>query len=363
MTFYTIEVYFWPAQHWCCHLKKENDYLVQSYMIRTRKNIKIIFKYIVAPLLGAWLFYSLYQQIKGQPNLLQSIDLIKEAPFGAQALKFWTVIALVFINWGFEAKKWQVLVKTLQPFTFLRAYRSVLSGVTLSLNTPNRIGEYGGRILYVKEGNRIKAISLSIAGSISQLIITLIIGCCGLVYLIFFQGVSNDMIMGLSVFWLKTLLLLSSFATVLVVVFYFKLSWLIKLVEKIPAAAKYVEYISVLDDFTPKLLLRLLSLSFFRYLVFVFQYILMLQVLDVGILWVNGFWIISILFLVLAIVPSFAIADLGIRGKFSIELLNFYSTNTVGIIGTTFGIWFINLFIPALAGSLLILGIKFFKDK
>ena len=331
-------------------------------MIRTRKNIKIIFKYIIAPLLGAWLFYSLYKQIKGQPDLQQSIDLIKEAPFGKQAWKFWFVIALVFVNWGFEAKKWQVLLRTLQPVSFFTAYKSVLSGVTLSINTPNRIGEYGGRILYVQEGKRIKAISLSIAGSISQLIITLVMGCCGLIYIIFYQGDSHTLVMGLPAFWLKSLLFLSACATAIIVLFYFRLSWLIKLIEKIPAAAKYVQYISVLDSFNAKLLLRLLFLSFLRYIVFVIQYILLLQVLDVSILWINGFWIISILFLVLAIVPSFAIADLGIRGKFSTELLSFYSTNTVGIIGTTFGIWFINLFIPALAGSLLILGIKFFKD-
>jgi Lysylphosphatidylglycerol synthase TM region len=332
-------------------------------MIRTTKNIKIIFKYIIAPLLGAWLFYSLYKQINEQPNLQQSIDLIKEAPYGSQAWKFWIVIILVFVNWGFEAKKWQLLLKTIQHITFFTAYKSVLSGVTLSLNTPNRIGEYGGRILYVQEGSRIKAISLSIAGSISQLIITLIIGCGGLVYLIFFQGNNQGSVMGLSVFWLKTLLFLSSCASIVIVLFYFRLSWLIKLVEKIPAVARYVQYINVLEEFTPKLLLRLLSLSFFRYLVFVIQYILLLQVLHVEILWINGFWTISILFLVLAIVPSFAIADLGIRGKFSTELLSFYSSNTLGIIGTTFGIWFINLFIPAFLGSLFILSIKFFKDK
>ena len=332
-------------------------------MIRISKNIKIIVKYIIAPLLGAWLFYSLYKQINEQPNLNESIELIKKSPFGEQAWKFWIVIALVFVNWGFEAKKWQVLLKTIQPINFFTAYKSVLTGVTLSLNMPNRIGEYGGRILYVKEGSRIKAISLSIAGSISQLIITLILGCGGLIYLIYFQQQNSSSVMGLSVFWLKTLLFLSSGAAVLLTLFYFRLSWLTKLVEKIPAATKYVQYINVLERFTPKLLLRLLSLSFFRYLVFVIQYILLLQVLHVEILWITEFWIISILFLVLAIVPSFAIADLGIRGKFSTELLSFYSANTVGIIGTTFGIWFINLFIPALLGSLLILGIKIFKDK
>jgi len=138
---------------------------------------------------------------------------------------------------------------------------------------------------------------------------------------------------------------------------------LIRLLEKIPSSKKFINYFNVLEDFTAKLLLRLLSLSIFRYLVFVLQYILLLQVLHVEIFWFDCFWIISILFLVLAIVPSFAIADLGIRGKFSTGLLNLYSANTVGILGTTFGIWFINLFIPALAGSIMILGIRFFKEK
>ena len=332
-------------------------------MIRPNKNIKIIFKYIIAPLLAVWLFYSLYQQIKAQPDLQQSIDLIKEAPFGPQAWKFWIVFLLVFVNWGMEAKKWKLLIMPVQKISFFTAYKSVLSGVTLSLNTPNRIGEYGGRILYIKEGSRIKAISLSIAGSISQLIITLFMGCGGLVYLLFFQHKHEGPVMGLSVFWIEILLFISTVVTAILILFFFRLSWLTRLVEKIPSAQKFVKYINVLEEFTPKLLLRLLSLSFFRYIVFVIQYILLLQVLHVDIFWTDGFWIISILFLVLAIVPSFAIADLGIRGKFSTELLGVYSANAIGIIGTTFGIWFINLFIPAILGSIFILGIKFFKDK
>lgn len=327
------------------------------------KNIKRIFKYVLAPLLAAWLFYSLYQQIKSQPNLHQSLQLMKEAPFGALAWKFWVVVILAFINWGLEARKWQVLVKPVQQMNFLRAYKSVLSGLTLSLNTPNRMGEYGGRILYIKEGSRLKAISLSIAGSISQLIITLVLGCSGLVYLLYFQGTHPAPVMGLSVFWIKVLLLISSIITVILILFFFRLAWLIRLIEKIPASKKFIQYVKVLEEFTPKLLLRLLSLSFFRYLVFVLQYILLLQVLNVTISWADSFWIISILFLVLAVVPSFAIADLGIRGKFSTELLSVYSVNTVGILGTTFGIWIINLFVPAVVGSILILGIKFFKDK
>ena len=331
-------------------------------MIRN-KRFKIIIKYFIGPLLGLWLFYSLYQQIKHQPNLHESLSLIRKAPFGQNAWKFWLVILLAFLNWGIEARKWQVLLKPLQKIRYLRAYRSVLSGLALSLNTPNRMGEYGGRILYVKDGSRLKAISLSIAGSISQLIITLLLGCGGLIYILYFKTLPSGSLMGLSVYWIKVLLFISSVVTALLILFFFRLSWLISLLEKIPGSLKFIEYFNVLDKFTAKLLLRLLSLSLFRYLVFVLQYILLLEVLHVEIFWSDCFWIISILFLVLAIVPSFAIADLGIRGKFSTGLLSLYSINTIGILGTTFGIWFINLFVPALAGSILILGIKFFKEK
>ncbi len=332
-------------------------------MFPLHKNINIFFNHILSPLLGAWLFYSLYKQVKGQPHLYDSIDMIKQSPVGDEAWKFWTVMVLVFINWGIEARKWQLLVRSLQPINLFVAFKSVLAGVTLSINTPNRMGEYAARILFVKEGNRIKAISLSIVGSMSQLIITLLMGCGGLIYIIVTKQASVNSVMGLSFFWIKTLLFLAALAAGILMLLYFKLSWMVKIIEKIPPFLKYAHYISVLEEFHAKVLLRLLSLSLVRYLVFVIQYILLLQVLSVEISWIQGFWIISILFLVLAIIPSFAIADLGIRGKFSTELLTLYSANTIGIIGTTFGIWFINLFIPALAGSILILGIKIFKEK
>lgn len=332
-------------------------------MSRRNKNIKIFLNYVLGPLLGIWLFYSLYQQVKEQPNLYESLALIKKAPFGDHAWKFWMVIVLTFVNWGLEAKKWQVLMRNLQPLTYFTALKSVLAGVTLSLNTPNRIGEYGGRVLYVEPGSRLKSVSLSVAGSICQLIITVVMGCGGLIFLLNTDHAGENAVMGLSVFWLRILLLLSVIAAVILLLFLFRLSWIIKLFERIPRIAAYVHYIKVLDEFTPNLLLRLLFLSLLRYLVFVIQYILLLQVLEVEVTWEQGFWLIAILYLVMAIVPSFAIADLGIRGKFSTELLSLYSANIVGILGTTFGIWFINLFIPALAGTYFIIRKRIFKER
>lgn len=169
--------------------------------------------------------------------------------------------------------------------------------------------------------------------------------------------------MGLSRFWIEVLLWISTIVTLMVILFFFRMAWLIKLVEKLPPAKILVPYIKVLDHFDNKILLRLLLISLLRYSVFVLQYILLLHALNVNIEWMTGIWLISILFLVMSIVPSFAIADLGIRGQFSVALLGMYSANTIGIIATTFGIWMLNLFVPALAGSLMILSIKFNKEQ
>jgi len=325
------------------------------------KSIKILLKWFVGPLLAAWLFYSLYQQIRAQPDIESSVALIKAMPFGDSAWKFWLVILFVFVNWGLEARKWQLLMRVLQPIGFITAFKSVLCGVTFSLNTPNRMGEYGGRILFVNEGNRLKAITLSIAGGMAQLIITMLMGCFGLTYLLFTMEPSHSL-MGISVFWVRIFLCGSIAGTVVFGFFFFKLGWLIRLLEKLPYADRFSKYINVLETFDAKILLRLLSISFFRYIVFVLQYIFMLQLLQVEQNMWTGFRIITLMFWILAIIPSFAIADLGIRGTVAKTLFS-YSINTIGILTATFGIWFVNLFIPALIGSLLILGIKIKKEK
>ena len=74
---------------------------------------------------------------------------------------------------------------------------------------------------------------------------------------------------------------------------------------------------------------------------------------------------VSVSFLVMAVIPTIALfTDLGLRGKVSLKLMGLFSGNSLGISLTAVSIWFINLIIPALAGSLLILGIKrIFKNK
>ncbi len=268
---------------------------------------------------------------------------------------------LMLVNWGIEARKWQVLLTSLQKISFLQSFKAILSGVALSLNTPNRIGEYGGRVLFIPSENRIRAISLTIAGSFSQLLVTLSLGAAGLFFLSD-ELAKTEMFNALRI-WIAVLKTLVIFAVVIGFIIYFRLSWLIRGVEKLPGLEKVVKHIAVLENMNVTILLRVLSLSLTRFMVFIIQYVLMLQLMQVEISWWQGFWSVSVLFLLLATIPTIALLELGLRWEYSILLFSLFSTNIVGMYAAATGIWLINLVLPAMAGSLFMLGIRVYKLK
>ncbi len=275
------------------------------------------------------------------------------------------VIILMLANWSCEAFKWRVLIAHIQKISFLTAFRAILSGLSVSvaMNTPNGAGEYFGRILYIKPGNRIRAITLTFVGSMSQLLVTLFLGTIGLFLLRerFYNATNETIHLSLPLIDGISYGLIA--VTTALIGVYFELSWLVRLLEKIPFIAKYSFFIKKLEDFRWQELLKVLLISTVRYCVFVVQYLLLLQLFNVGINLVTAFWLITVMFLALAIVPTIALAELGVRGKISIFLFGAFSTNTLGIIFTASAIWLINLVLPALAGSLFVLGIKFFRNK
>ena len=141
--------------------------------MQLNKNIKIFLNYILGPLLFAWLSYSIFKQIKNQPHLEEAWFRIRSAFSNISVINLILVFLLMFVNWSLEALKWKLSVQHVQPVSFARAVKAILSGVSFSVTTPNRTGEYLGRVLYMNEGNRLKAISLTILGSLSQLIVTI----------------------------------------------------------------------------------------------------------------------------------------------------------------------------------------------
>lgn len=320
-----------------------------------KRYINLFIRYFLGPLLFCWLIWFIYTQIARQPDIELAWQQILDS-FNSK--KIWLVIgavALMLINWGIEAVKWRISVKPVQEVSFQTAFKAILSGVSVSISTPYRVGEYLGRILYMNEGNKLKAVSLTVVGSISQIMVTLVMGLVGLLFMA--DALAQQHI--LSPLWIKMIASGVGMVLVILTLFYFRLSWLVKRIDQIPAIKKFTWLINALENFNATILFSLLSLSVIRFLVFILQYYLLFRFFGVTIGFEEAWISVSLMFLVMAVVPTIALfTDLGLKGEISLKLIGIFSTNGLGITLTTISIWLINLVIPALAGSLLILSVK-----
>lgn len=319
------------------------------------KSIKIFLNYILGPLVFIWLSVSVYHQLAAQSDLSSKLNRLKGILENDQAWKVWVVILLVLVNWGLEAWKWQLLMKPLEGLSFCKAFKATLSGVAFALNTPNRIGEYGGRVLYLQEGNRLKAVSLTIVGSFSQLLITIFAGTIGMWLM---KGHLQVDTLPMFTLWYDYFLLIFLAIFLICLLLYFKVGIIFSRLILRMKEGRWSRLLSSLKDLSAHLLLSILLISLFRFVVFIIQYNLLLQAFEVNIGWWDGIWLVSILFFWLAIGPTITLMELGLRWEYSILLFGTISDNTIGVYAAATSIWLLNLVLPAMLGSLSVLSIK-----
>jgi len=331
--------------------------LVIFMPMQPNKNIKNFLNYFLGPLLFIWLVFSIYRQINSQQHLEAWWSNIKASLQSAKVIYLIIVILLVPVNWGIEAVKWKLSINPIYPIRFWEAFKAVLSGVSFSVTMPNRVGEYLGRMLYLPDGNRLKTISITLMGSISQLLITLIAGTVGFIYLkdyLLHSGTINSL-------WYRFILVGLIIVMLILTLFYFQISALERLMERWLKNNRYLYLVQSLHWFDGQLLGRLLLLSLARYSIFVIQYVLLFNLFEVYVpldLQINT---MGVIFLALAIIPSIALVEVVLRGEVSLTLMGLFTTNSLGIGLTSVSIWLINLVLPAIIGSLLILNVKVFK--
>jgi hypothetical protein len=333
-------------------------------MPMVNKNIKFFLNWFFGPALFIWLTSSLYYQIQNQPNLKQTLSSIQNQISGDQCYIIPLVFVLMILNWAVEAWKWKSLLAEMESVSWLKSLKGVLAGVAFAINTPNRMGEYGGRLLYVSDGHRLDAVSLSIAGSLAQLLVTLWMGAGGLMFLwIYLPQQLPAFPQQMPLFWLQICLYMLIMTATVLTVLYFRISWLLRWIEKIPGISRYLQHLQVLENLHVTSLLRVFLLSLLRYGIFIIQYILMFELMQVTVSFWQTWWLTSVMFFVMAVIPSIALVELGIRGSVSVQLFGWFSQNTAGIIAVSVSMWLINLVIPALAGSLLVLFVRIFQQK
>ncbi len=256
----------------------------------------------------------------------------------------------MLINWALEVFKWKILIKPHEPISFAQGSKAVLAGVTMSIFTPNRVGEFAGKIFFLQKADRIKALSSSIIGSFAQLCVTLFFGSIALC-LFFLLSPYGD--------GYRTIASIVFFIIVLgIIVFYL---WPNKLKRITTLFVRWREYVEVFSSYSRRTLLIILQLSVLRYMVFSIQFFILLKLFLVNV--DPGYVFISIAatFLGITLVPTITITEIGVRGSAALLFFGQFSDNVSGIIMASFTLWLINIVVPALIGLPFIFNLTFFR--
>lgn len=316
-------------------------------------SLNIGIKLIVAVLL----IWVLHQQFFARDHIgeMWSVFLLKIEEGSTKYLL--AAIILMPINWLFETLKWRVLILKFERHSLWQSYKAILIGVTFSIFTPNRIGEYGGRLLLVSREHNWKAVIATLVGSFSQLVALLSLGFLGLMYFIGFFMLETYMLRGIIVVGI-TMIALMLFC-------FYNIDLIIYVVKRIPYIHKFQSFIdnlSVLKTYDKRTLSFALLYAFARYTTYVLQYFFLLQFFGVIVPMSAAFAGIATIFLVQTSIPLPPLWDLIARGEVALQLWGLFDANEISILAATFGLWIINLIVPALIGMILMTRIDVVKS-
>ncbi|WP_190242755.1 lysylphosphatidylglycerol synthase transmembrane domain-containing protein [Hymenobacter lapidiphilus] len=266
-------------------------------------------------------------------------------------------LLLVPLNWGLEAWKWWRLARHLEPVSFRRSFRAVLVGLTLGFVTPNRVGDYAGRIMELKS-RRLDALGAVFLGRYCQLVATVMAGTLGLLYfgLRFYLNGYPAAQIGLVVLTLVINL------AVLLPLYHSEL--LVAAVQAIKPLRRFARYLAVMPTYPARLLTDVLLISGLRYLVFGAQFGLLLLAYGVQTAVGPAAAAVAGTFLLKSLVPSLnALADVGVRELSATHLFGLLGQPALPVLSASLSLWVLNIAVPSAVGLIFVLRLKVLRKR
>ena len=263
---------------------------------------------------------------------------------------------LVPINIYLEGIKWKLQLKPIEYISNCKSFISIFTGISAGMFFPNRMGNFLGRIFMLEKGDRIKASLTTLVGGMAQMIATVSIG----LFSTLFFAEKHIILIGISVLFIITLLILMYFNIFLLRYFQFIIPKKFK--------EKTKDYFEIFSLYDKKELLKILILSFARYFLYTFQFVLLIWAFKIPLNYFNAMIPISLTYLLMMIVPFITITEIAVRG--SVSIMVFENWLIMNDINSSFGmmvfsasslLWIFNIAIPALIGLFLTYRLNFFR--
>lgn len=312
---------------------------------------------LIKLLIGGLLAWAIYRQVFAKQNvndLWASVVRHFEYP---NLLWLVIVILLAPVNLAFESLKWGKLIHQFTQLNFWQTFKAILAGTTIAIFTPNRVGEYGGRVLFVEAEHNWKAVIATMVGSLAQLLILLSVGLLGVTWFATNFLEPETYVIGLVI--CLGLLLIG-----LLFFFFFNIDLLVPIAKRIPYIyrfQKYFKHLLVLKHYTSKELRGALGYAFLRYSTYSLQYFFLLKFFGIPVSLIEGLASIATIFFVQASIPLPPLMGLMARGEIALKVWGNFGGAEVNILAATFSLFVINIAVPALLGMVFIVQTNIMK--
>ena len=147
--------------------------------MRSKKTLGYLIKVLIVLLALFFLYKQLISKGDVISNDINKIHVNIRENFPTILL----VVLMMFVNWFLEALKWRALIYKIEKISLIQSIKAVFAGITISSFTPNRVGEYAGRVFCIQKADKVKAVLITVIGSMAQLITTIVFGLLGFLLL------------------------------------------------------------------------------------------------------------------------------------------------------------------------------------
>jgi lysylphosphatidylglycerol synthase-like protein len=244
---------------------------------------------------------------------------------------------LAAANWFFEILKWQTVISPVKKLSLTEATRQSLAALTVSLPTPNRIGEYGAKAFFFAPDKRKKVLLLNFYSNITQMGITCIFGFYGLVYV-----TAN---FGLSISVANSLIVILALMIFGITGYIFKEKELLIKDLSIGKILRYTKNLPI------EIRVKTILYSLLRYIIFSSLFYLLLNFFEAKIDVSEAMPIILAMYLLASVIPTIFIFDVVIRGGIAVWLFSLAGIPEWPVLCTVLAMWLLNFVIPAVWGS------------
>ena len=249
--------------------------------------------------------------------------------------------------WWAESFRWLILVRRIvkpQAATLRRSFKAMISGQTLGMFIPYRIGKIGGRIIVYETPKKLELLVVNYFDSEAIKLPSDILGLLGAIYIV---AQYSEM----SRIWIALTTVLFMALIILRLHLFFNIKIALNWLSRFKIRKGILRKARFLTQYTNSELMTVLLVTGCRVLLNFCQYYLLLRFFHIDVPIIEAFVLIAGIYFFISNFPVPAIAGLFARIQLALYIWGHYTDNIISISSIPLILWILNALLSALVGA------------